>query len=150
MKMASVFLRKNMIYLHAYSQTTQGAWIRWPPFFRIGWNDADINNKLNELLPKVFEGSQEGVPHPTDWEVSDNDGFYQIANVKTWRQFLFGDCKSIDIEVRDEGVYILPNEKRDQGKTSVYFVPCGDPIICNKLQKPDWHYLLTKAFERCK
>jgi hypothetical protein len=148
MKMASVFLRNNIVYLHAYSQTTQGAWIRWPPFLKVAWNDMDINDKLNELLQNVLEGSQKGVPHPMDWDL--DDGFFQLANVKSWRQFAGGDCKLVDIELRTEDIRIISHEKRDKRLQSVNFVPYGDPITCRQTGRLDWKFWLSMAFERCK
>jgi hypothetical protein len=148
MKMASVYLRKNMIYLHAKSYTLQGALIRWPPFFKIAWNDAEVNDRLNELLPKVFEGSQKGVPHPTDWGM--DDGFFQLANVKTWRQFAAGDCKLVGIDLHGGDIQIFPYEKQNIGKPSVCFSRYGEPITCRQTGRLDWKFWLSIAFDRCK
>jgi hypothetical protein len=150
MKMASVYLRKSIIYIHAESYTTEGALIRWPPFFKIAWNDLEINNRLNELLPKVFDGSQKGVPHPTDWEDKNNDGFYELANVRTWRQFVTGDCILVGIDLKDDEIKIFPYEKHDMGKPSVNFSRCGYPITCRQTGRLDWKFWLSMAFERCK
>jgi hypothetical protein len=150
MKQAYVFLRSNMAYIHAMSQTTQGAWIRWPPFLKIAWNDGDANQKLNEVMSQVLDGSRRGVPHPVDWSVADADGFYKLAHVKSWRQFVADDCKLVEIEMGNEGIRLLPQEKRDKNRASVHFVDYGEPIMCTQVAGLDWKSLLSMAFDRCK
>ena len=148
MKMASVYLRNNIIYIHAKSYTIEGALIRWPPYFKIEWNDSDINKKLNALIIRVLEGSQKGVPHPTDWDV--DDGFLPLANVKTWRQFAAGDCKLVGIELRHNDIDFFSYEKQNIGTASISFARYGDPITCKQTEILDWKSLLTMAFDRCK
>jgi len=145
MRIAAVFLRQGVLYLHPESQTTEGAWIAAPPFLRFDWDDLDTSKKLNEAVPEVLAESRQGVPHPTDWNVGHP--LYRLAGVKSWRKFVAEGCKSMRIEGRDEGVYVIPQENRG---AKGGFVDCAEPILCSEAESSDWRMLLAKAFRLCK
>jgi len=145
MRIAAIFLRCKALYLHAQSQTTEGAWIAAPPFIKFGWDDRDLAAKLGRIVPQVLSESRQGVPHPTKWNLAEP--LYQLAGVKSWRQFVAGGCQRVRIEDRDGAVYLVPQENRG---AKGGFVDCAEPILCSQTELSDWRMLLTKAFGFCK
>lgn len=145
MRSIDVFLRRGAIYLHPYSQTTEGAWIAAPPFIRLEWDDHDLRAKLNEAVPRLLGESRRGVPHPAEWNVAEP--LYRLAGVKSWREFVAGGCLSLGIEEREDGVYLVPQENRG---AKGGFVDYAEPILCSHIELSDWKGLLTKAFALCK
>lgn len=145
MKMASVYLRKGILYLHANSQTSVGAWISAPPFLSVGWGDPDVSAKVNGAVSRVLEESRQGVPHPTEWDLGGP--LYQLAGVRSWGEFATGDCKLVRVEGRVDGIYVVP--QTNCGPRGG-FEDCAEPILCSEAELSDWKTLLMKAFALCK
>ena len=147
MKMASVFLRRGVFYLQSESCTTEGVWIGGPPIFRVDRNEPDLSRKLSDAVSEVLARSREEVPHPTDWSEVTPKPLYELAAVKSWAQFVSGDCRCIRIEVSDNMVRLFPEENRG---AKGGFVDCGEPILASAADLSDWENLLAKGFALCK
>ncbi len=147
MKIIDVFLRRGIVYLHPMSQTTVGAWIPSPPYLSVSWNEKDSGQRLNKAVAEVLIGSQQGVPHPEDWDTISREPLFPLAGVKLWRDFLGAGCKLVAVESRDDGVYLIPQENRGMKGG---FVDCAEPILCTPRDLSDWKTLLATAFKLCK
>jgi hypothetical protein len=105
MKAATVYERSNALYLHASSKTTAGVWIATPPFTKV---DTDTTTLAKgEAILQVIKASQEGVPHPTNWN-GLIDPLLALADVKSWATFM-KNAAGVAMESDGERLKLIPN-----------------------------------------
>jgi hypothetical protein len=118
MKFATLYHRSDGYYLYASSRTTVGVYIASPPYLRL---DIDANSEdISKAVKAALEGSQAGVPHPTEWDHLIRP-MYELAKVKTWHRFA-EDARSVSIESDDDGLRIRPSSKDQR----MNFFPISD------------------------
>jgi len=145
MKMCSVFLRDAFVYLHADNQTVQGAWIASAPFLRLKWIGSDTPALIEKGIATVLEASEQGVPHPSEWNVLA--ALYRLAGVGSWREFATKDCKLVRIEADAERIRLQPQANRSPKGG---FVDVGEPLVCMLPKTLPWKTLLEAAFSQCR
>jgi hypothetical protein len=146
MKSAGAYKREKKIFLNPMSKTTTGLWIGTSP--RIIFDETEPPSVKGKYVSEALRHSQEGVPHPTDW-----DGFMQKflheVGVKSWNKFAKTALRcTIDLE-RDR-LEFLP--WRNSGPRENYaFVPIRDRKMTVSFDASDEELglLLEKAFEAC-
>jgi hypothetical protein len=104
MQLASIYLRKQDILIHASSRTTAGVWIMAEPIARL---DADcLDERLGEAARAALEGSCQGVPHPASWT-----GFFapvlRLAKVRSWAAFVKG-ARLVCLEQEAGEIKLIP------------------------------------------
>ncbi|HUT13159.1 MAG TPA: hypothetical protein VMY42_21905 [Thermoguttaceae bacterium] len=144
MKMCSVFLRDAFVYVHADSQTVQGAWIASAPFLRVEWIGPDSAASLEKGIATVLEASEQGIPHPSEWTALAP--LYRLAGVDSWSEFTAGDCKLVRIEADADAMRLQPQANRNPKGG---FVDVGEPLVCMPPKAMPWKTLLEAAFSKC-
>ena len=105
MKAATAYKRGNALYLHSSSKTTAGVWIATPPFTKVD-TDALASSKGEAILQAIW-GSQEGVPHPTNWKTLI-DPLLALAGVKSWGTFM-KNAACVGVESDAARLRLIPN-----------------------------------------
>jgi hypothetical protein len=106
MKAATVYKRGDALYLHSSSKTTAGVWIATAPVTKVD-NDTTASAKGKAILA-VIKASQEGVPHPTNWNELI-DPLLELAGVKSWATFM-KNAACVGIESDGERLMLIPNQ----------------------------------------
>jgi hypothetical protein len=146
MKRAGAYKREKKIYLNPSSKTTMGLWIGTSP--RIILDETEPPSIKGKYVRAVLRHSQEGVPHPTDWDTSF-DVFLKEIGVKSWSKFA-KSALSCTIELEGNQLEFLP--WRNSGPNENYaFVPIKDRKMTISFDASDEELglLLDKAFEAC-
>jgi hypothetical protein len=146
MKRAGAYKREKKIYLNPMSKTTMGLWIGTSP--RIIFDETESPLIKGKYLKEVLRHSQEGVPHPTDWD-SFFQGFLKEVGVKSWSKFAKGAI-TCSIELEGDQLAFLPY--RNSGPKDNYaFVPIKDRemTISFDVSDEELGLLLEKAFDAC-
>jgi hypothetical protein len=107
MKHASVYCKKDGWYVRADSQTTIGVYIASAPYLKLAI-DASPED-LGKAVQSALEGSQAGVPHPTEWDHIIRP-MYELAKVKTWGRFAKDACY-VSVEFDGDRFTIKPWSK---------------------------------------
>jgi hypothetical protein len=146
MKRAGAYKREKKIYLNPSSKTTTGLWIGTSP--RIIFDETDPPSTKGKYIREVLRHSQEGVPHPTEWD-SSFDLFLKEIGVKSWSKFA-KTALSCTIDLEEDRFEFLP--WRNSGPEDNYaFVPIKDRRMTISIDASDEELglLLEKAFEAC-
>jgi len=146
MKSAGAYKREKKIYLNPISKTTNGLWIGTSP--RIVVDDAEPPSTKGRNLREVLRHSQEGVPHPTDWD-SFFQRFLKDVGVKSWSKFAKTALRcTVDLE--GDQLTFLPY--RNSGPKENYaYVQIDDRKITISVDVSDEELglLLEKVFDAC-
>jgi hypothetical protein len=146
MKRAEAYKREKKIYLYPMSKTTTGLWIGTFPGFI--FDETESHSDKGKHVRDVLRHSQEGVPHPTDW-----DGFMQKflkeVGAKSWNKFA-KTALSCTIDLEGDELVFLPY-KNSGPKENYAFVPIKDRKMTVSFDASDEELglLLEKAFEAC-
>jgi len=146
MKCAGAYKRDKKIYLNSESKTTTGIWIGTSP--RIIFDETEPPSVKGKYIREVLRHSQEGVPHPTDWE-NLMQNFLKEVGAKSWSKFA-KTALSCTIELEGDRLAFLPY--RNSGPRENYnFVPIRDRKLTISFDASDEELglLLEKAFEAC-
>jgi hypothetical protein len=86
-KLATVYRRKQTLFTHPSSLTTDGVWILTGPVLKLdeGATDADIGSAVQACLDQ----SRTNVQHPTEWGELLKP-LLKEAGVKSWAKFVDG------------------------------------------------------------
>jgi hypothetical protein len=104
MKQAGLTHIKNKYIIHSFSKTTTGLSVASNPYIML---NLDISKE--ELINSVFlalNGSQTGIPHPTDW-VKENKIYYEKMGLKRHKD-LYDKTKYCSISLNDLLLTFLP------------------------------------------
>ncbi|MGL4426363.1 MAG: hypothetical protein ACRCUQ_01215 [Alphaproteobacteria bacterium] len=103
MKMASIYLSKDVLRIVTFSKTTVGLSSAYYPIFFLKISDrpSEIGKKALEAL----DGFTVGVPHPKNQEEHrlELQQFCERMQIKSWRGFLKG-TKEVDLELETSGL----------------------------------------------
>jgi len=146
MKRAGAYKKEQNIYLNPMSKTTTGIWIGASP--RIIIDESEPPSIKGKHVRKALKHSQEGVPHPTDWD-SFHQAFLKEVGAKSWSKFA-KNALSCSIELQGDRLRFLPY--RNSGPKDNYaFVPIRDREMTVSVDAPDEELglLLEKAFDAC-
>jgi hypothetical protein len=146
MKHAGAYKREGKIYLSPMSKTTTGLWIGTSP--RTIFDETERPLVKGKHVKEVLMRSQEGVPHPTDWD-SFEQRFLQEVGAKSWRKFA-KNAITCSIDLEGGQLAFLPF--RNSGPKENYnFVPIQDRKMTISFDASDEEVglLLEKAFEAC-
>jgi hypothetical protein len=146
MKLAGAYKRERKIYLSPRSKTTTGIWIGTSP--RMAFHETEAPSIKGKHIREVLKHSQEGVPHPADWE-NLMQNFLKEVGAKSWSKFA-KTALSCTIELDGNQLEFLP--WRNSGPTENYnFVPIRDRKMTISFDASDEELglLLEKAFEAC-
>jgi hypothetical protein len=146
MKRAGAYKREKKIYLNPMSKTTTGLWIGTSP--RIIFDETEPPAMNGKYVREVLRHSQEGVPHPTDWD-SFMEKFLKEVGAKSWNKFA-KTAITCSIELDEDQLAFLPY--RNSGSKDNYaFVPIKDRKMTISFDASDEElgFLLEKAFEAC-
>ncbi len=146
MKCAGAYKREKKIYLNPSSKTTKGLWIGTSP--RIIFDETEPPSVKGKYLKEVLSHSQEGVPHPTDWD-SLLQKFLKEVGVKSWSKFA-NTALSCTFDLKGDQLEFLP--WRNSGPREHYnFVPIRDRKMTISFDASDEELglFLEKAFEAC-
>ena len=146
MKRAGAYKREKKIYLNPSSKTTMGLWIGTSP--RIIFDETDPPSTKGKYIRESLRHSQEGVPHPTDWE-NRMHSFLKEVGAKSWSKFA-KTALSCTIELEGDQLAFLPY--RNSGPEDNYnFIPINDRKLTISIDASDEELglLLEKAFEAC-
>lgn len=108
---AGIYVRKNEVIVHSYSQTTSGAWIASEPFIRIPRDPAP--NEPGEAIRKALAASDAGVDHPTEFGELLRPA-YELAGVKSWSAFARGAQYCV-VRETDGSISIEPHRRERSG-----------------------------------
>jgi hypothetical protein len=146
MKRAGAYKREKKIYLNPMSETTTGLWIGTSP--RIMIDVTESPSAKGKYIRDVLRHSEEGVPHPTDWD-SFVQKFLQEVGAKSWNKFA-KTALSCAIELEGDQLVFLPY--RNSGPKENYaFVPIRDRKMTISFDASDEELglLLEKTFDAC-
>jgi hypothetical protein len=146
MRRAGAYKREGKIYLNPMSKTTKGLWIGTSP--RIIFDETEPPQVKGKYVREVLRHSQEGVPHPTDWDSSFHV-FLKEAGVKSWNKFA-KTALTCSIYLEEDQLEFLP--WRNSGPKDNYaFVPIEDRemTISSDASDEELGLFLEKAFEAC-
>jgi uncharacterized secreted protein with C-terminal beta-propeller domain len=149
MKMASVYLNKNNIYVVTFSKTTVGLYSAYYPIFFLKMSDSpsEIGKKALEAL----DGFTLGVPHPKNQEEFKkyDDEHDKAMQIKSWRSFV-KKTKSIELEAKEKNeIEVIPLKNTTKIKDAGDFQPLPEKT---RLCSPDPETLglaILAAFEDC-
>jgi len=146
MKLAGAYKKETMIYLSPRSKTTTGIWIGTSP--RIIFDETELSSIKGKYIREVLRHSQEGVPHPTDWD-SFMQKFLKEVGAKSWRKFA-KNAITCSIELEGDQLAYFPYSNSGP-KDNYAFVPIKDRKIIISFNESDEELglLLEKAFEAC-
>lgn len=85
-RVATCYLRKGQVYLHASSRTVDGFYVATPPFLVV---DLANSRKVEASITSALAGSKAKVPTPPR-DVELLSALYELAGVKTWGSFVRG------------------------------------------------------------
>ncbi|MFZ5868259.1 MAG: contact-dependent growth inhibition system immunity protein [Thermodesulfobacteriota bacterium] len=146
MKSVRAYKREKKMYLNPMSKTTMGLWIGTSP--RIVFDETEPPSIKGKYVREVLKHSQEGVPHPTDWDSFLNT-FLKEVGVKSWSKFA-KTALSCTIDLKGDRLEFLP--WRNSGPKDNYaFVPSEDRKVTISIDASDEELglLLERAFEAC-
>jgi hypothetical protein len=121
MNNASIYSKKDGWYVHADSRTTVGVYIGATPYLKVAFNAS--SEDLGKAITSALEGSQVGVPHPTEWEHIVRP-VYELAKVKTWHRFA-RDARRLSARLDDNGLTVEPWTK----DRKMNFFPISDASL---------------------
>lgn len=107
-KSATVYRRKQALYIHPQSLTTDGVWIVTEPVLKLNEtaSDADIGSAVRASLDR----SHTNVPHPTNWgEITKI--LLRGIGVRSWSTFVQG-ASCVIIESAGEELSVMPTENQ--------------------------------------
>ncbi|MPS29540.1 MAG: hypothetical protein E2576_09540 [Alcaligenaceae bacterium] len=119
MKAATIYARKDKLYVHSSSKTTAGVWVITAPILAV---DKKNPEEVGRALSECLAASREGVSHPKSFTSLFNP-VLDLADVKSLSTFV-KSAKCIEVETRDDmAVTLIPtrNEGVDEG-----FAPLPD------------------------
>ncbi|HVV52919.1 MAG TPA: hypothetical protein VHO06_24875 [Polyangia bacterium] len=102
-KRATVYLRKNGVFVHSLVQTTDGVWLLWQPCLAVPRNNE---NEIELAVRSALDGSRTGVPHPRSW-TGLLDPLLAVAAVKTWSAFSKG-ASCVEVEEHGSLLVVIP------------------------------------------
>jgi len=137
---AAAFTRDHIIYLHPYSQTTQGFWIFSLPVLVTSVDDADLGKKLLMVLSQ----SVDGVSHPKTWS-GLTDPLAKAARVRSFDAFA-RSAKSVDVSL-DESCLVFTPTKNGGPKRA--FLHLNDKAIRCQRSDAQATSALLAAFDAC-
>ena len=146
MKRAEAYIREKKTYIYPMSKTTTGLWIGTSPGIIV--DEGEPPSLKGKYLREFLRHSQEGVPHPTDWD-SFLQKFLTEVGAKSWNKFAKTAVRcTIDLE--GDQLEFLP--WRNSGPKENYaFVPIKDQKMTVSVDASDEELglLLEKAFDAC-
>jgi hypothetical protein len=111
-KCATAYLRKQIMYIHPYSLTTDGVWMLTEPVLTVNEvaSDADIGSAIRAALDR----SGTDVPHPkSQAEMAEIlKPLLEEAGVKSWARFAQG-ASCVIVQSEDQKLLIIPTDKSD-------------------------------------
>jgi hypothetical protein len=143
MKRAAAYKREMKIYFHSDSKTTAGVWIATAPF--VALEESDLPPRKGNCLREVLGHSQEGVPHPTRWDLFDP--MLKLAGVKSWSKFVKSTA-SCSVELEGDQFQFIPYKNLGPSKGYVQ-IQDRKMVISADASDKELGILLEKAFEAC-
>jgi hypothetical protein len=126
MKMATVYLRRGRIFVHASSRTTEGVWISSEPYETLAITCSD--EELGAIAKVALENSRGGVPHPRDWKTL-LEKFLQQAGVKSWSTFVKGATCA---DIKDNGEHITVTPMKNLGPKEGFLAEESKKVIVER------------------
>lgn len=147
MKSATVYKKKDGLYLHSYSPTTVGVRISTPPFIRIRLDDT-AESKSAAVRSVLEAAMARTVPHPAQEEW---DGVFapmlSLAGVKTLTEFE-RDARCCGLESDEGQLRIIPHQKL--GRKRNYEGLTAETVTLPIASSPDEiAEALEEGFRRC-
>lgn len=102
MKAATIYERKDRLYVHSSSKTTAGIWVINPPILAV--TKEDVGN-VGRAVRACLVASREGVPHPKSFS-NLFDPVLDLAGVKSFGTFA-KSAKCVTVETNDDAVVTL-------------------------------------------
>ena len=139
-KLISVWLRKDVFYLQAYSETTDGLWISsYNPVHTVKIEDVST---LGFVVIQILDESKTGlVPLSLEESAIKRKEFLSVVGVKS-EKVLMSTGKTVTISFREQKVTIKPYKY-----TGKYLEPEDDKIIESILDPDQLQKDVLKAFE---
>ena len=104
MKRAGAYKREKKIYLNPESETTTGLWIGTSP--QVIFDETEPPSIKGKYVREALRHSQEGIPHPTDWDSLDQV-FLKEVGAKSWSKFA-KTALSCTIDLEGDQLAFLP------------------------------------------
>lgn len=104
MQCATVYCRYGILFTESSSKTTAGVWIGTSPLCKI--EPGSTQSIIGEAAVKALNASQEGVPHPTNWNGLLTP-LLELAGVKSWATFM-RNAKCLTLEAEGGRLKIIP------------------------------------------
>lgn len=107
-QVASLYERRDVLFLVPALQTEDGLWIEQGPCTTLP--SASDPTAIGNAVLETLAHSGEIIPHPTEWKNVDADSpVLQAAGIKRWKSFQRG-AHSIDIGLHDEKLTLTPTK----------------------------------------
>jgi hypothetical protein len=140
-KRAAAILRRSKVYLHPYSQTTEGFWIFSDPVLVMEPTDRNAG----ALIRSVLLASKTSVPHPTSWK-DLTAPLLRAASVKSFDALVRG-AKTVELYFDGELVKYVPTRNAGPGQA---FLHMPEKSLASPIQDEEvLGSTLSAAFELC-
>lgn len=141
MGLVSVYQRKRLLLMYAFSLTTGGVWIAQPP--GLGLTDDASDLLLGTCVRSLLSESKEDIPHPADWK-DVSVPVYELVGVQGWRAFIRG-AKSVSVQESDSlRICIMVND----GKGFVA-ADGSDIIVPRAIHVGELGQVIRRALNQC-
>lgn len=111
MKSATVYERKEKLYIHSSSETTAGVWIMNAPVLCLSKSDIGA---LGSSIRRCLSASRGGIPHPETF-TNIFKPVLDLAGVKSYASFV-KSVKCLHIRALDEETVTLVPTRNDGAK----------------------------------
>ena len=141
--MATVYCRKNQLYLHSNSETVMGVLMATPPFRTLPRDDL---SQIGNAVLLSLSSSLRNLPTP-ERGTPVLAPLYELAATKTWSEFA-RNAKCVTIEHISKEIILLPH--RNLGATHGF-----EPVHASQLSleeicsAKELGAALLEAFNRC-
>ena len=109
MKKSTIYFFKDAFYVHTNCKTLVGAWILYPPIYKIEENNEE---SLGKMVLESLRDSKTNVLHPTDFKALISP-LLVSAQVKSWNAFA-KTALCLSAEETDGLITIVPYQKANQ------------------------------------
>ena len=139
-KKAAAFQRGGNIFMHPYSETTQGFWIFSDPVLVVRDTDPAIASQLLDALSK----SAKNVTHPTSWK-GLTAPLLRAAGVRSFDAFT-KSAKGVDVCLEGDCIMFTPTSNGGPKKA---FLHLNHKVIRCRATEAEVTGALRAAFDAC-
>jgi hypothetical protein len=143
MKLATVFLRKDKIYVQGYAETVTKLWVANGPVYVV--NFADSPSEIGAKLNAALLNSVVNLPHPSQDQWKEIQApMLEAVGVKSWATLAKG-TKAVGIEEEGDIISLTPSSEysKNGGKNLL------DKIIRCKKNDENLGSSLLQTFALC-